>query len=358
MDSTDYKYIMLMSSRLDRFKDTGNRVFNFRCPYCGDSQKDKRKSRGYLLHNRSKNSVGFFCHNCGSSQGLGTFLKNVAPDLHNQYKVEKFGSAMKVYKPADPVSSIDKMLREEKMTTRFTDPLGACHRLSKCPSSLDGVLKYAQSRYIPEDLYPELYAVKDVNLLTQRMDKYKDDKYPEFQMLVMPFFRPDGSYSYIQCRVADNEAPKDFRFLTLQLDDLGPKLYGENHVDWTAPVYVLEGPIDAMFIDNGVANAGAASSMEHVVREVASGAGQPLRNICMLFDNDYRDNYQVMQHVVRSIDAGLSVVLFDKQFDGIKDINKAIQMGWTRSEVNMYVRARTFTGLRAKLEISNIGKRR
>lgn len=354
MDYVDYKYIMLLSSRLDRFKDTGNRTYNFRCPYCGDSQKDKRKSRGYLLYNSKKNSVRFFCHNCGASSSLSTFIKNIAPDLHGQYKVETFGAAMRV---KTPESKTEQALSgtASKTFNRLRDPLGKCHRLSNCPSTLEHIKRYAESRSIPENLFSEIYAAESVNDITSRLAKYKDSEYPKVPMLVMPFFRKDGSYSYIQCRVADPEADPDFRFLTIQVDGEGPKLYGENHVDWAQPVYVLEGPIDAMFIDNGVANAGASSSMSYVIQQVTN-SGKPLSNVCMLFDNDYSSNAQVMEHIIRGVNNGMSVVLFDKQFNGIKDINKAITSGWSRKEVNDYVRSRTFNGLRAKLELSPLGK--
>lgn len=180
--------------------------------------------------------------------------------------------------------------------------------------------------------------------------------YPKTPMLVMPFYRKDGSYSYIQCRAADPNASSDFRFLTLKIDEVGPKLYGEKYVDWSEPTYVLEGPIDAMFIENGVANAGASTSMSYVVSNCMD-RGAPRSNICMLFDNDYTINTQVMAHVQRAVATGYSVVLFDDEFEGYKDINKAITSGWSISDVNYYIRKRTFSGLRAKLELSNIGKR-
>lgn len=353
MNYVDYKYIMLVSGRLDRFKDTGNHAYNFRCVYCGDSQKDKKKSRGYLLYNSKKNSVGYFCHNCGTSQSLSTFIKNTAPDLYGPYKLEKFGEKMGVKAPGFD----DSVLKVTSPALIFKDPLGVCSRLSKVPDTLDIVRKYAESRHIPEELYPELYAAANVNLLTQRIDKYKDDEFPEYPVLVIPFFRDDGSYSYIQCRVADRDAPDDFRFITLQLDDKGPKLYGENHVDWDKPVYSLEGPIDAMFIDNGVANAGATTSIGYVSHQVTS-RGHALSNVCMLFDNDYTSNKQVLQHVKNAVRSGFSVVLFDSEFEGIKDVNDAVKdHGWSRSDVNTYVRSRTFSGLRAQLELSGIGNR-
>ena len=44
----DAKYISLVSARLGKFKRTKNNLYTFRCPYCGDSKKNKNKTRGYL----------------------------------------------------------------------------------------------------------------------------------------------------------------------------------------------------------------------------------------------------------------------------------------------------------------------
>lgn len=44
----DHKYVRLVSSYLAGWKDAGNNVFRFRCPFCGDSKKNTAKKRGYL----------------------------------------------------------------------------------------------------------------------------------------------------------------------------------------------------------------------------------------------------------------------------------------------------------------------
>ena len=36
----DTKYISLASSQLDKFKRKNSYLYNFRCPYCGDSKKN------------------------------------------------------------------------------------------------------------------------------------------------------------------------------------------------------------------------------------------------------------------------------------------------------------------------------
>ena len=46
MDLIDSKYIGLVSVRLEKFKRVKADLYNCRCPICGDSQKNKTKTRG------------------------------------------------------------------------------------------------------------------------------------------------------------------------------------------------------------------------------------------------------------------------------------------------------------------------
>ena len=79
------KYILLLSNTLDKFKEK-NGSFNCRCPICGDSQKNKHKARGYFLSKRGE--YKFFCHNCGATRTVENFLKEIAPNLAQEYKLE------------------------------------------------------------------------------------------------------------------------------------------------------------------------------------------------------------------------------------------------------------------------------
>ena len=49
MDLVDSKYIGLVSSRLQKFKKVKTNLYNFRCPICGDSQRNKNKDTGISL---------------------------------------------------------------------------------------------------------------------------------------------------------------------------------------------------------------------------------------------------------------------------------------------------------------------
>ena len=88
MDLVDSKFIGLVSSRLTKFKRIKSDLYNFRCPICGDSQKNKSKTRGYLYS--VKADMNFRCHNCGALMTLSNFLKEIDPVIHKQYVFERF----------------------------------------------------------------------------------------------------------------------------------------------------------------------------------------------------------------------------------------------------------------------------
>ena len=45
----EQKYLLIASSQLQLFKRKGDFLFNFRCPFCGDSQKNRSKARGFVF---------------------------------------------------------------------------------------------------------------------------------------------------------------------------------------------------------------------------------------------------------------------------------------------------------------------
>ena len=88
MDHIDSKFIGLISPRLEKFKKVKANLYNFRCPICGDSKRNKNKTRGYIYS--VKANTNFKCHNCGSSMSLNNFLKQLDTVVHKQYTMEKF----------------------------------------------------------------------------------------------------------------------------------------------------------------------------------------------------------------------------------------------------------------------------
>ena len=86
----DSKYLSLISSKLLQFKKKTELLWNFKCPYCGDSQKRESKSRGYVY--RKHNDLFFKCHNCVKGTTFSNFLQFLDPILHKEYVFERFRS--------------------------------------------------------------------------------------------------------------------------------------------------------------------------------------------------------------------------------------------------------------------------
>ena len=84
----DLKFIMMLSPRLDKFKKVRDNLFNFRCPYCGDSQKSRSKARGYFY--RKKNDFFFRCHNCGKGTTFSKVLQYIDVEMYKEFIMEKF----------------------------------------------------------------------------------------------------------------------------------------------------------------------------------------------------------------------------------------------------------------------------
>ena len=84
----EIKYINLLSPRLEKFKQKAQFLWNFRCPLCGDSQKNKNKTRGFIY--MMKGDFFYKCHNCGASTLFPKFLEMLDVALYKEYRMEKF----------------------------------------------------------------------------------------------------------------------------------------------------------------------------------------------------------------------------------------------------------------------------
>ena len=148
------------------------------------------------------------------------------------------------------------------------------------------------------------------------------------------------------------------RFVTFETNENSIKLWGEKYIDWTKPIRVLEGVIDALFVDNSLALAGASvnKALEYIKAKQKIALGKTDKSkIVICLDNDYKENQQVLDLLKNRIKENYSVLIYDKKFNK-KDMNAIITKSkWTIAELNAYIEKRTFTGLRATLELSQQG---
>jgi hypothetical protein len=109
----------------------------------------------------------------------------------------------------------------------------------------------------------------------------------------------------------------------------------------TEPVYVVEGPIDSLFVDNGIAMAGS----DVILSEIGA------KEIVVVMDNEPR-NVQIVSKIGEHIDKGYSVVVWNSMIEE-KDINDMVLAGWRIKEINAFLREHTYKGMRAKIMLNN-----
>ena len=325
MDFIDVKYINLLSSRLLNFKKVKSHLYNFRCPLCGDSQKNKNKARGYLY--RIKNNTNFKCHNCGINISFNNFLKEIDAPMHKEYVFEKFkdGHTGKNFVTTSPEDVFKDFLSSPpKFKKKVSIDLPSAFEVTQSRN-------YLYDRGIFEgDFY---YAKKFQEFInTLKPGFFKDTSFDDSR-IVIPLVK-DGILIGVQGRSLFYSSIK---YITVMLDEEAPKIYGLDNIDKESTVYVGEGPFDSTFISNCVALCGSDG-------DLACLEGSDL---VFAYDNEPR-NGEIVSRIERCIERGDKVVIWPS---GIreKDINDMILCG---HNVRSVVESNIYSGLEAKLKFT------
>lgn len=328
------QYVNRIRISLENFKEINHNpyVVNFRCPICGDSKKSKRKARGYIYEHEG--ILKYKCWNCDASMPFWIYLQEYHNNIYLQYKMDWLKNQYVETKQENEPKFITH--------THFDYSLG--EKAINLPN--DHILiEYIQKRKIPEKFWNSIYFINDINDITKQFINYKNIDFSKEPVMIIPIYTKDRDYSYVILRTINKKS--SFRYMVLQKDDKHPKIWGIEFIDYTKPIYILEGAIDAMMIDNSLAIIGTSryAAISFLKERVNKN------DIIFIYDNEYF-NKQVLSVITKTIDEGYSVVLFNRFFPS-KDINDAVvKHNWSKEKIQQYLQNRTFNGLRAKTELS------
>jgi transcription elongation factor Elf1 len=327
MSYIDVEYVNLVSSRLDKFSRKKDNLYNFRCPYCGDSQRNKSKTRGYLYH--KKNDVLFKCHNCGVGRTLANFLKDNANDLYDEYILKRYKEGL-----------TGKATNTPNPKLEFETPKFQSNKSGVVPISIldeaHPAKKYLLDRKIPQQKLSKLYFCPKYKEWVNTQKDTFDDVTHDHPRIIIPLTN-DGKWFGFQGRSLTND--RGLRYITTILDDSHPKIYNLDGVDYTKPVYITEGPIDSLFINNAIAMVGADIDWDFVSKSNT--------NFVFAFDNEPR-NPQIVARMQKVIDKQLSIVIYPQDIKE-KDINDMILAG---RGVQQIVETSSYYGLEAQLKFN------
>ena len=325
MSYIDSKFLNILSPQLLKFQKKGDNLWNFRCPYCGDSQKSRSKARGFVY--RKKNDLFFKCHNCGMGTTIGNLIKYLDSKIYKDYILERYSSGVKTVDPKQEFHFNAPVFRKKSVLKNLKS-------ISDLPKEHPARI-IIEKRKLPSESYSDLYLCESFYKFTNSLIPNKfpslDGDHPR---LLIPFRDKDGEVFAYQGRSFGDEIPK---YITIKLDSDADKIFGLDKVDKNKKIYVVEGPIDSLFLDNCIAVAGA--DFNNVQGDVT-----------VIYDNEPR-NKEIVKQIEKTINQGRSIVLWPDTLKE-KDINDMILSGYTKSEIQKIIKDNTFEGVSAKLRFT------
>jgi transcription elongation factor Elf1 len=330
----DVKYVGLLSYKLRNFKEKSSHYWNFSCPICGDSKKDKLKARGNLKE--YKNRLVYKCFNCGISCSFGNLLKHVDQVMYDEYVLENYKESSSVKTPHANIKKVMKYTPTVELTDSALDGISRCDNLPITHQSV----KYLISRKIPKDKWKNFYHADKFKQFTNSVkpNQFENIK-NEHSRLIIPYFTPAGKLFAFQGRSYDNIEPKYF---TIKIDETEEKIYGLDVVDYSKPIYIVEGPIDSLFLDNGLAVSGSSFDTP-IVRSIST-------NAILVVDNEPR-NKEITKQIEKYIEKNYKLCIWPDNVSE-KDINEMIMSGRTKEEVMDIINKNTYQGLSATLRFN------
>lgn len=325
----DLKYISTVGTHLRNFKKKKDNLYNCSCPVCGDSDKKKTKARGYFY--QKQNSMFYKCHNCGAGLGIANFLKQHFPSYHESYLLEKYKSGVDT-KPTQRASAQIPQIVLSTFESVYAT------KLTELPDE-HYAKQYAIGRKIPKEFFNKIYFTGD---FAQLVDDVFPGKYSNLSKsesrLVIPFFNENKKLIGLQGRSFSSE--RALRYITIRADANAHLIYGLERYNSKKTGYVVEGPIDSMFLPNCLA--AANSDLASVCEKLHSD------NLTLIYDNEPR-NKEIVRLVESAIQNGKNVCIWPSEIHQ-KDINDMILNDRTSDDLLAIINKRTFRGLEAQLE--------
>jgi hypothetical protein len=142
----------------------------------------------------------------------------------------------------------------------------------------------------------------------------------------------------------DRNARKTARYITIKTEGQEHKgWFGLDRVD-TGTIYVVEGPLDSLFLPNCVAMIGLSDAL-NVPSHLKS------RSLVYLIDNEPR-NEAVVTTIGKLLDQDKKVCIWPDHIKQ-KDLNDMIMAGMSEKQLLQTIKENTVSGLSGKIKFNN-----
>jgi len=311
------------------------------CPVCREGNSWGRKKRLYYFPHQNY----LYCHNCGESWNPADWIKEVSDkdncDILNEVKSEEY--------PIDLMFNDDDFVVEHENN----DPIPE--------DSIDltdkqQVLYYKDEKVVLEAI--KFIRNRRLNTAINKPDAYYLSLVDKIHKnrLCIPFKDVNGNIIHYQTRELPNYKSFDGspNYLSKKYSD--KSLFNIDKVDPNLDnIYITEGPIDAMFVKNGIANCGITKKG----REFNDFQRKQIESFWMcdivwVLDSQWIDNTS-LEATEKMIEKGYKVFIWPKELGTkVKDINELCMKKQLDEFPQKILQKYTFEGLSAQMELSLI----
>jgi hypothetical protein len=349
------KYLRLIGGRFRNFKQKSKDVYNWSCHSCGDSHRDQRKARAYAYVSK-KGRFNWTCHNCSDGGSVTDLVKQVDEELFREMLMENFEGSDRGRELAAMRASDEKLeaIARRSSTGFSSEDEEEPELLNFDPNRLHDMLP--SLRELPDDHQARVLAKKRMIPYEEAMSLFHADQFYSFAnqfvpgkydqvrgdepRLIIPFWRAHKLIGFQGRSYGDARS----KYISVVVDKDAPFLYGWNRLDGYGDAIALEGPIDSMFLRNGVATGGGS-----IQAEIAK-TGIPKEVWIVVYDNEPRNKHTVKK-MVQAVEDGYRVCVWPENFRE-KDVNDMIMKGVPAEQVQAAIETNAFSGLEAQLMIA------
>jgi hypothetical protein len=266
-------------------------------------------------------------------------MSKVCPSLCKEYSLEKFKEKETPTQREKP-----KMLFSKKPKKKYTIELPTVAELP--PNHL--CRQFVELRKIPKKMWQHLYYAEDFSQWAKQINKESAEGLAAEPRLVIPILDRKGHLVGAQGRVikmsTDRSARRSVRYITIKPDDQEHKSwYGLDRLDLTGTVYVVEGPLDSLFIPNCLATVGM-SDVFNPPKEIKE------RSVIYVMDNEPR-NQQVIETMQKLVAKHKKICIWPEHIK-CKDINDMIMGGLDPQQIINIINENSASGLEATIRIN------
>jgi len=257
----------------------------------------------------------------------------VDPKMYSEYLLERYKKSA----PATPKPDMFDFKPAFEETNIITDLKSITKLNDEHPAK-----KYCVNRKIPVEFFDKLYFCDKFGELVNKVKPKTYNTKQDHPRLIIPFYDTTGKVFAFQGRAFGKEQPK---YLTVKLDEKKQKVYGLERVNFQRPIFITEGPLDSLFIDNCLAAAGADLVLKNKISN---------DQITYIFDNEPR-NKEIVKRMYDVVEKDYNLVVWPEDVRH-KDINDMIMAGLTKTELSDIIHTNTFSKLSALTKLNQYKK--